>query len=538
MHEVIDTVLTYIRGIWRYRWYTLAVAWLVALPGWIFVAQLPDEYQARARVYVDTDSILGPLLQGLTIRTNVEQRVQLMTRTLLSRPNLEKIVRGADLDVQAGTPEQADALMSRLQENIKLGSTRRQNLYSISYVDADPETAKRVVQATLNVMIENTLGETREDTDVAQKFLDEQIAEYEQKLVEAEDRLKEFKRQNQGLMASGQDYFQRLESTQAQLDEARLRLREARQRLRSLRQQLEGEAPVFGLGPRSPIAIGDDKGRAAAAGGHGESRRLAELEARLDDLLLRYTEAHPDVQALRQQIEALRQREEARAQAAPQAVPAVAPEVADLDRNPVYQQLKLAAGEAEAEVASLAVRVQEYESRIAELKRLIDTVPEIEAELTRLNRDYAIHKKNYDALVARRETARISEDVGQTGEGVRFRVVDPPRVSPRPVGPNRLLFDVAVLAAALGLGVAIAFLLSQIRPVIYDGRTLRHLTNRPVFGAVSRIWTPELLMRRRMEVASFVVGFALLLVGFGVAVSVSSGISLARSMFDSLGALL
>ncbi len=509
MNELFEQILSYLRAIWRYRWYAMVLVWLLAFGGWLAVAKMPDVYQASARVHVDTDSILRPLLRGLTVHPNVEQRLAMMARTLLSRPNLEEVARKTDLDLRAKGPAQTEAMLDRLADNIKLGNTRRENLYTISYANSDPKLAKDVVEAVLTIFMEKTLGDTRQDSDAAQDFLDERILEYEQKLFAAEERLKEFQREHVGLMpSSGQEYYAQLEAAQNQLEEARLKLKEAVNRRDELKQQLRGELPELGaegagnrqgtdMGTRTPL-----------------DERIQSLQTRLDDLLLQYTEQHPDVIALEATIQALkRQRQEEIEQVAGETGSAA--EGASLRDNPLYQQLRISISEAEATVASLSVRVKEYQARVAQLKEMVNTVPEVEARLKRLNRDYAIHKKNYDELVARRETARISKDIEQAGDDVRFRVIDPPRVPVTPSGPNRPLLGSIVLAIALFAGLAVAFVMSQVRPAIYDRRTLRELTGFPVFGSISRLWTRQLLWRKRLELGGFVSVGMLLLIAYG-----------------------
>lgn len=143
MNEIVEQLLGYLHGVWRNRWYVLGCAWLVCLIGWVVVHKLPDQYQATARVFVDTQSVLRPLLQGLAVNVNPDAQIGLVTRTLLSRPNLEKIARRADLDIRAKTPEAMDALLNGLQKQIGLGAAGRENLYSVAYQASDPQLAKK-----------------------------------------------------------------------------------------------------------------------------------------------------------------------------------------------------------------------------------------------------------------------------------------------------------------------------------------------------------------------------------------------------------
>jgi hypothetical protein len=156
--------------------------------------------------------------------------------------------------------------------------------------------------------------------------------------------------------------------------------------------------------------------------------------------------------------------------------------------------------EAEAQVARMRARVQEQEQRLERLRAVARSMPEREAQLTQLNRDYAIQKKNYDALVARRESAMMSGEA-QAATGVAdFRVIDPPQVAPNPVAPNRkMLIPVALLASLLA-GLAASYFFSVVHPTFHDARGLKNFAQRPSLGNVSMIRTPALLatLRRRM----------------------------------------
>ena len=504
MQDVIDTLLVHARGIWRQRWYMILIAWLASVAGWLVVYKLPDQYIASARVYVDTQSILKPLLRGLAVDSNQgAQQVALMTRTLLSRPNLEKVARMTDLDLKGQNPEQMEAVLDALGKEVTLEGTGRENLYTISCINNDPQLAKRVVQSLLTIFVESSLGETRLDTDNAQQFIDKQIAEYEARLVEAEEKLKEFKRRNVGVMpARGEGYYESMQAAMATLEQAQLELREVENRRNEIKRQLEDEElDSESLIPSKPVA----------AVSSAVDARIQSLQTKMDGLLLQFTERHPDVIEIKRIIEQLekQKQEELKASASSQA--------GDKQRetSPVSMQLKLALGEAEANVASLRVRVNEHSRRVNQLKAMVDTIPKVETELAQLNRDYDVNKQNYETLLARREAAKMSEDAGQTSDEVKFKVIDPPYVPSTPAHPNRPLLMSLVLLGGLAAGIAFAFLLSQLKTVFDGRRSLAEITGLPVLGSVSMVWTPAQLRRRRLELGSFGLAGASLLMAFG-----------------------
>ena len=498
----------------------MLLSWIIPIAAWVAVAKMPDQYEASARVSVDTDSILRPLLRGLTVQTNVEQRLSLMTRTLLSRPNLEQIARMTDLDVRATTPEEMEILLNNLAKNIRINSARRANLYTISFQHEKPEVAKEVVSALLTVFVEKTLGDTRQDSNSAQKFLIRQIEEYEARLVEAENRIKEFKRKNMAMMSgAGQDYFELLQATRMQLEKAKLELEEATNRRDELKRQLVGEEPVFGFG--------NDSGGTR----HRLDGRIEKLQERLDSLLLQFTDKHPDVIAIKDTLKNLEETREREMQANPVFVS----QQENMQRNPVFQQTKIALGQAEASIASLRIRVKEYTQRVEELASKVDTIPEIEAQLKSLNRDYAMNKKSYDALLSRLESAKLSEKAEQTGDDVKFKVIDPPRAPLEPSGPDRFMLNTLGLLAGISAGVGLAFLLSQIRPAFYDRKMLQEYTGVPVFGVVSRLWTPELLRRKRLEFGAY-IGVGIILMALYGGVLAFQDMNLGRLLGTVMGA--
>ena len=186
MQEIIVQVSSMVRGMWRFRWAGVVVAWVIAVVATVVVFRIPNQYEGSARIYVDTQSILKPLMAGLAVQPNIEQQISMLSRTLINRPNLEKLVRMADLDLGASSKLQQDKLYEELSKDIKISSTTRDNLFTLSYQSHDREKAKRVIQSMVSIFVESSLGASRKDTESARAFLDEQIRNFEASLEEAE----------------------------------------------------------------------------------------------------------------------------------------------------------------------------------------------------------------------------------------------------------------------------------------------------------------------------------------------------------------
>src|SRR6185295_5443469 len=244
MHELAEQLVSHLRAIWRYRLYAVVVAWVIALGGWATVYyKMPDRYQADARVYVDTQTVLRPLLSGLAVQPDVEQMVMMMSRTLISRPNLEKVIQMAGLDVGLNTEDERANLITRLNKEIAIKSAGGENLYTISYVDRDPKVAKQVVQSLLTLFVEGSLVDKRKDSDSARQFIEEQLEGYRERLVAAENAITAFKRRYLGLMpGEGPGYFARLGETKTSLRQAELDLNEAETARDSIKKQLASES--------------------------------------------------------------------------------------------------------------------------------------------------------------------------------------------------------------------------------------------------------------------------------------------------------
>lgn len=524
MHDLIQKVLSELQGAWRFRRYALGVAWGVCLLGWLVVYALPEKYESRARVNVDTRTALRPLLQGIAVDQDVESQLNMVRQALLGRTSLEKVARQVGLDVTATTPAERDALLtdlgSRLTIALEPPAVRDPRIpntfYRITYTDNNRQTALKVVDVLLNSFVEDTMGGERSGTASAQRFLREQLTELDRRLAEAESRLAEFKKKNVGLVPGSQgDYFQRLQTEIQEVKRLQAAIGVGNTRRSELQRQLRGEIPFVA----STAATAGQRPAGQSQGGPQDtSSRIQETQARLDDMLLRFTDRHPDVIATRETLQQLKERQKQEIEALKRGDPGAAA-LSGASSNPVYQNIQLQLNQADVELAVLRGQLSDHMRNEADLRKLASTVPEVEAEYTRLTRDYDVTKTQYNSLLERLERAKLSGDAEQTGV-VRFDIVDPPTASFKPVFPNRPLFIAAVLLLGIGAGCGVAYLMHQIKPVFANSRVLAEMTGLPVLGTVTRTWIERQQAAMKAGLLRYSAVSVLLFVAFVVALVV------------------
>lgn len=480
MAELTAVILTFLKAIGKYRWHAVLISWIVAVVGWVVVFSLPNDYQASARVYVDTQSILKPLLSNMTALPNIDQQVMFMRRTLISRPNVERVIRMVDLDVKAKNQSEHEKIVDDLMDKIKIAGTERDDIYTITYNSPNPKLGKDIVQSLLTIFVEGSFGGKKQDSEKAVQFIDDQIKSYEEKLGAAENRLKEFKVKHLGLLPSQGDASSKLSETNEALTQARMELAEAEQARNAIKLQIAGDAPA-------PVTDAVDPTDADPE----LDARISALNKNLDQLRLQYTEAHPDIVAAKRLLADLekQKREEVKKRK----------KTTDLGANfsPMLQQLNVQLSVAEARVASLKARVDMISSRLEGMRSQLTNAPEVEAELAQLNRDYQINHENYQKLVERRESAKLSGDLSSATDMLTFRVIDPPSVPLLPSGPNRVRLFSIVFGVALAAGLATALLMSQVRPTFLSQASLREVTGMPILGTVSMTWTDAQKVKRK-----------------------------------------
>ncbi len=471
MIGVVDQIQEFLNGLWQRRWHAVVISWVVCLAGWVGVATLPDEYEVSTRIYVDTTSLLRPLLQGIAVEPDVASEVRLIRQTLLSRRNIEEVIRLTDLDLGAKSREERENLIQLLDRKTQLRSVAREdNLFSIRFSDSEPERARDVVEAFTTVLVETNLGQGRTDADTAQRFLDEQIEFYRVQLETSEKALADFERKN------GRFLPESSASVLSEFLDAQSSLRDAEARRDEMQRQLEGIDPYIEVSPG---------GSGFGAGPPTDSvLQIAQLEGVIENLLARYTENHPDVVVAKRRLKAMQEKmAKERANIGGPGPDGEAPSTLR-ESNPVYEQLKIELVKAESEIGALKQKFARLEAKWLEVKEKLDQAPLLEVEKKKLLRDYGVISDKYQQLLSRSQSGRIAIDRTVKADNVKFRIIDPPIVPTEPVGPNRELFLTVVLVFGLGVGVAVPSLLVISKETLQGVRALRASFSIPVFGSV------------------------------------------------------
>ncbi len=508
MKQEIEQVLDEVRGAWRFRWWAVAAAFTVCVIGWCVLFALPDRYEAEARVFVDTRTALKPALQGLTTDQNVDAEINYVRQSLLEGPQLERVARETGVLPSGLVDERAQAktlldFSNRVALTVASAGSQGDDrntagtIYSFNYMDANRDRALLVVKTLLNTFIDKTLGGKREGSEQAQQFLETQIKDYENRLSTAEDRLAAFKKEHVGLMPSEQGgYFATLQSEEDAAKKAETDLSVALSRRDELARQLHGDSVVSAAGASAPV-VGP---HGLAAGGDTLSR-IQEAQANLDELLLKFTDKHPDVIAARETLAELKKRRAVELENLRRG-DASAVAASGAGNNPVYQNIQLELNKEDVEIAALRRELAQHQSTVADLRQRVNSAPQIEAEYQQLNRDYDVNKAQYTALLESYQKARLGERADNAGS-VRFEVVLPPTSPLVPVWPKRTLLLAGIWLASLAVGAGVAYGLHMLKPVVSSVVGMNQLTTLPVLGVVSTAFPSRRQHVRRRELWRF-----------------------------------
>ena len=475
--NLFDDLRAALYSIWHRRWLALGIASGVCVFGWIGVALIPNRYESRTRIYVQLEDALSDQIGIGNDRRRDMQRVR---DTLTSAVNIEKVVRATRLGEGVTTPQEMEQTVQAATKTIKVVS-QQDNLFEItassgygSLSDADnAKLARDVAQKMIDIFRSENLATNQGEMNQTMTFMDQQLADRQRALDEADRRRAAFEAQHPELAQGGASMLQRLEQGRAELRGIDGDITAAQSALAAINGQLAGT-------PQTLIVPG--------AGG-GARGSLAQAQADLAAMRARgLTDNHPDVIAVRNQIANLR------AVAAGEGNGGGQP-------NPAYSTLQSIRAERQASLQGLVARRASIQAEIAQVSAQQLGNPEAAAEAQRIVRDYDVLKQQYDKLLADREELRLRGQVENEHNAVKFQVIEPPTTPLSPAAPNRPILLAFVLLAGLGAGIGGAFATGQLRSTFATASRLERATGLPVLGTISHTLSSagRELRRRRMR---------------------------------------
>jgi polysaccharide chain length determinant protein (PEP-CTERM system associated) len=500
LEQQINLIKIYLYGLWDNKRYFLVPMVITSFLGWLAVAQMPNQYETKSRVYADTTNILKPLLSGLAIQEDSKEEVRITSRTLLSREVREDIAQRSDLHLLHATPESYENLIKNLKDDIKIVGSKSTDVYDITFTHTDPKMAMRVVELTMKKFVDASAGKSREDAVVAQDFLEGQIAQYQKRLTESESMLAKFKQKNQLLLpGQGGTYYSQLSQLENEIEDL-------------TREATGKEAQIKGLKNRFLPSGKNSNGNADNSNIVVETpydKRLSDLQGQLDTLRIRYTDRHPSIVEIIATIASIEKlqsvsQKQILAQAAKGAITN-----SSNDSGSVLQAFSFRVSSLSSELDLLKSRLMSSMNKRDGLRDMLDLIPGIEAKLIDLDRDYENNQSYYNDLVTRRNSAEISRSADEDTQNVKFKIIEEPRVAKQPTGPPRIIFYTIVLIMSAGLGVVLAFLKSQLNAVILNGTHLRTLIGRSqVIGMIEDANAKKVKRKNKVKAAIFLAAVA------------------------------
>lgn len=467
--------------VWRRRWLALAVAWGVAVLGWLVIALIPNSYEAKARLFIQQASIL-PNVAGTPPEDRNNQLLRLK-QTLTSQENLTKVVRRTELNSLVASEADLSGVVNALRTRITVtaqpdGGLEIKGSSNISgFSNAqNARAAAATVQGLIDVFIEQNMSGDRRETGQGLQVLDEELARRETALREAEQRRVEFEQRYMGVLPGTGTIEDRMNAARTELSGLDQQIAAANAALTAMRAQLAATPPTL------PGVAGENAGTATG--------QITQLQGQIAGYLGRgWTESHPDIIAARAQIARLR--------------PYAAQERSSGNTggmsNPSYVSLRALMAEREAQLGAAQARRNQLTTDLAQLSSRQSSEPGLAAEQSRLNSDYQSLKQQYDQLFANREQIRLRGDIASRTSPINVNVVEPPSVPGAPAAPNRPLFLTMVLIVALGAGVAAAFVKGQLQTTFPTPQRLVQVTGLKVMGTVSEVVGAIERSRRRKK---------------------------------------
>lgn len=488
---------------------------VISLIGLVIGMLLPKKYSSSTTILVEERNIIAPLMEGRAVATSVVDRASILREVAFSRKVMDEILKTGGWMESNPTPVEQDKLIEKIVDRTVI-SNPRANLIEISYSDSDAERAYEVTKRFAELVIQESLSTKERESREAYAFIDSQVKQYHDKLTKAEQELEQFRSSNPDARPGiDTDVNARIGELRRIVETGRMELIDLRSQESALNSQLSGESEITMVQTRA-----------------GQFRaRLGELQAQRDQLLLTYTEQHPDVVRVQHQMRDLEEelrREEARPRTSGSGN-STTPSALDGSAtafNPLYGELRSKRAEASRQSAATAARITTAEGLLAQELGRSGRIASSESALAELTRDYEVNRDLYQDLLKRRENARVSMNLDSEQRGLSFRIQEPAAMPLRPSGLRVMHVAGGGLLLALLIPLGVLFAMVKFDPRVRSPLQIERDAGLPVLGTMPAYLTGR---RRRQALRRQVMAASLFL-----SVPVVYGLAYAMKLMDLL----
>lgn len=404
----------------------------------------PGRYTTSATVFVEQRNILGPLMEGTAVQTDIREQAGLARELIYGRKILGKVAADQGLIDASMMPAEVDLIFEEIRDRTSIELVG-DNLIEIQYSDSVPDRTYKVTGQFADLFIEESVASKTSESRAAFDFIDSQVDEYAGRLDKISNAIKDFRASNQNIVPGAEAEVRgRIQDLTTQIERQQQEIREAEVKAASLESQVSGERQT------AVIAAESDQ----------IQQRIASLQARLDSLQLSYHDKYPDIIAIKEQIADLKAIARESGSVVP--VPTETGPNAGNNKSQVFnvvgQTLRQELYNTNTLIATLKARLNDSRRMLQAEQERIQKIPEFEATLSELNRDLEVNQTLYNDLIRRREYARVSMNVDQDNQGMTLRIHEPASFPTTTSGPRLVHFVVIgfLMALASPLGVILA----------------------------------------------------------------------------------
>lgn len=438
-------ILRYLRALHRHRYLFTFITLVVMTAIGAYSFTLPRKYSADTTVFIERN-VIDDLVKGIAVSPDINDRISVLRYAILSRDLVNKTLEEIGSDIFTKPVAEQQDYVSKLIERINL-RIRGQELFTLSLVDKDPAFAQKFVNTLVGTYVEENISAKRQETYGANRFLDEQIEIFKAQLGVAEDKIIDFRKKN-GIYFSVDEgsTLANIRELKTQIESIELNQDTLLARKGQIQSQLDSLPETIDM-----VSQG------------AEGSRLASMESRLNNLLLKYTDNYPEVIRLKSEIDALKMRltEPDNDENKPERTRLTS-------LNPLHQDLQGRVFEIDAELSSLAARKLNLQKTIAKREGELREVPTARKELGLLVQERDSIRNVYDELLGRMSQSEVSKQMEISNKAATFRIVDAAVLPEVPVSPNMLKMLLLAIVGGLGSGIGVIYLLESMDSRVRD----------------------------------------------------------------------